>query len=175
MWPAPLGPAPGRVHCQAMATRGRITVESRGDAVAIHGSIDETSGLPDLLGHARDRRLVLDLGGVTFVNSLGVRDWIHMQTAAQRAGIAVELRRVAVPLIHQFNMITAARGRARVSSFFAPYACDACGREDALLIDAVAHARGLACLEPPAMACAECGGEMVFNDFPERYFSFLSV
>ena len=157
-----------------MTTR-RISVESRGDAVVIDGSIDETSGLVDLLSHARDRRLVLDLGGVAFINSLGVRDWMRLQAAAQRAGIALELRRVAEPLIHQLNVIIATRGGARVASFFAPYACDACGREDSLLIDAVAHAQALARLEPPAMPCADCGAEMAFNDFPERYFSFLSV
>lgn len=158
-----------------METRGRITVEPRGDVLAITGAIDETSGLVDLLGRARDRRLVLDLAGVAFINSLGVRDWIRMQAAAQRAGITIELRRVAQPLIHQLNMITATRGASRIASFFAPYACDACGREDSFLIDAVANAPRLARLEAPAVACDECGAAMAFNDFPERYFSFLSV
>jgi len=155
--------------------RGRISIEPQGDVLVIQGAIDKTAGLTALLEQARDRRLVLDLGGITFINSLGVRDWIRMQAAAQRGGIAVELRRVAEPLVHQLNMIIATRGAARVTSFFAPYACDTCGREDSLLIDAIAHARGLSQLEPPAMSCAECGAQMVFNDFPERYFSFLSV
>jgi anti-anti-sigma regulatory factor len=158
-----------------MATRGRISVEQHGDVLMISGSIDHTSGLLNLLAHARDRRLVLDLGGVTFINSLGVRDWIRLQGAAQRAGVAVELHRVAAPLIQQMNMIISARGAARVVSFFAPYACDACGHEASLLIDAVTHAQALARLDPPAILCAECGAMMVFNDFPERYFSFLSV
>jgi anti-anti-sigma regulatory factor len=154
--------------------RGRIAIESKGDVLLLAGPIDETSRLLELLDRSRNGRLVLDLGGVTFINSLGVRDWIRMQAAAQRAGIAIELRRVAEPVIHQLNMIIATRG-ARVSSFFAPYACDSCGREDSLLIDAVAHARALAELSPPPMPCAECGAQMAFNDFPERYFSFLSV
>jgi anti-anti-sigma regulatory factor len=158
-----------------MATRGRIKVEQQGDMLVISGSIDDTSGLLDLLAHARERRLLLDLGGVTFINSLGVRDWIRLQGAAQRAGVAVELHRVTEPLVQQMNMIIAARRGARVVSFFAPYACDACGREASLLIDAVTHAQGLARLQPPALGCAECGAMMVFNDFPERYFSFLSV
>jgi hypothetical protein len=156
-------------------TRGRISVETRGDALVLGGAIDETAGLVDLLERARDRRLVLDLAGIAFINSLGVRDWIRMQATAQRSGIAVELRRVAEPVIHQLNMIIATRGAARVVSFFAPYACDACGREDSVLLDAVAHARGLAQLQPPEAPCPECGAAMSFNDFPERYFSFLSV
>ena len=155
--------------------RGRLSIEPQGDVVALRGAIDESAGLTAVLDHAQGYRLVLDLGGVTFINSLGVRDWIRMQAGAQRAGIAVELRRVVEPLIHQLNMIIATRGTARVTSFFAPYACDGCGREDSLLIDAVTCARELASLEPPAMTCAECGAQMEFNDFPERYFSFLSV
>jgi len=157
-----------------MARRGRIMIESKGDVLIVSGPIDESARLLELLDRSRDGRLVLDLGGVTFINSLGVRDWIRMQAASQRAGIVIELRRVAEPVIHQLNMIIATRG-ARVISFFAPYACDACGREDSLLIDAVAHARALAEQNPPAMSCVECGARMAFNDFPERYFSFLSV
>jgi hypothetical protein len=143
--------------------------------LVLQGAIDESARLTDLLEHAHDRRLVLDLGGITFINSLGVRDWIRMQAAAQRTGIALELRSVSEPLVHQLNMIIATRGSARVTSFFAPYACDKCGHEDSLLIDAIAHARELSQLDPPAKSCTECGAPMVFNDFPERYFSFLTV
>lgn len=154
--------------------RGRILIETQGDVLVISGPIDESARLPELLDRATGGRLVLDLGGVTFINSLGVRDWIRMQAAAQRAGVTIDLRRVAEPVIHQLNMIIATRG-PRISSFFAPYACDGCGREESMLIDAVAHARGLAELSPPAVTCVECGAQMAFNDFPERYFSFLSV
>lgn len=139
----------------------------------LSGAIDETSRLIELLARAQGGRLVLDLAGVTFINSLGVRDWIRMQGEATRQTVAIELRRVAEPIIHQLNMIIATRGTATVTSFYAPYACDACGREESLLVDAVAHAAGLARLEAPAMACPECGAKMAFNDFPERYFSFL--
>ncbi len=157
-----------------METRGRMTIDLQGDALVIAGAIDETAALHELLGRAHGGRLVLDLAGVTFINSLGVRDWIRMQAAAQQTGLAVELRRVAEPLVHQLNMIIATRGTARVTSFFAPYACDNCGREESLLIDAVAAGEGLRRLEPPPMHCPECGSPMAFNDFPERYFSFLT-
>ena len=152
----------------------RLHVTPEGEALMLAGAIDETADLMGLLGRAQGGRLVLDLGGVTFINSLGVRDWIRMQATATQNNVKVELRRVAEVLIHQLNMIIATRGTARVTSFFAPYACDNCGREDSLLIDAVANAAGLAKLEPPAMKCPECAGAMAFNDFPERYFSFLS-
>ena len=155
-------------------TRGRITLERQDDAIVLAGAIDEAARLGELLGLASGGRLTLDLAGITFINSLGVRDWIHLQTAALRAGITLELRRVSEPLVHQLSMIIATRAASKVTSFFAPYACDSCGREDSLLIDAVAHAARLVHHEAPAMVCPECGGAMAFNDFPERYFSFLT-
>jgi anti-anti-sigma regulatory factor len=155
--------------------KSRMTVTEQGDALALAGAIDETAALHELLDRARGGRLALDLAAVTFINSLGVRDWIRMQAAAQKAGLAVELRRVSEPLVHQLNMIIATRGAAQVTSFFAPYACDACGREESLLIDAALHRDRLLRLDPPPMACPECAAPMAFNDFPERYFSFLSV
>jgi anti-anti-sigma regulatory factor len=156
-------------------TRSRMTVTEQGDALVLAGTIDETAALPDLVTRARAGRLVLDLAAITLINSLGVRDWIRMQAAAQKAGLEVELRRVAEPIVHQLNMIIATRGAARITSFFAPYACDACGREEALLVDAALYRDRLARLDPPSMDCPECGARMAFNDFPERYFSFLSV
>ena len=156
-------------------TRGRTILETTADAVVLRGPIDEGTALTGLLERARDRRLVLDLGGVTFINSLGLRDWIRMLAGAQRAAIAIELRRVAEPIVHQMNMILAARGGARVVSFFAPYLCGGCGREDAVLLETAAHAAALARRTAPRVTCTECGDPMEFNDFPERYFSFLPV
>jgi anti-anti-sigma regulatory factor len=155
-------------------TRGRMTIDAQGDQLVIAGAIDEAAALHEMISRAQNGKLNLDLAAVTFINSLGVRDWIRMQAAATQANIAVQLRRVAEPLVHQLNMIIATRGNAQVISFYAPYACDACGREESLLIDAVANGPALVRLEPPPMTCPECHAQMAFNDFPERYFSFLS-
>jgi anti-anti-sigma regulatory factor len=146
----------------------RLTVTEQGGALVLAGAIDETATIPELVARAHGGVLALDLADVTFINSLGVRDWIRMVSTAQQRGVQLELRRVSEPIIHQLNMIIATRGNARVTSFFAPYACDACGREESLLVDAAA-ARQAA----PPQTCPECGAAMVFNDFPERYFSFL--
>ena len=155
-------------------TERRLQVQAMGNQLVLTGAIDETAGLLDMLRHAHQGHLALDLAGVTFINSLGVRDWIRMQAAATQSGVQIEIRRAAEVIIHQLNMIIATRGTSRVTSFFAPYACDACGREESLLVDAVTYAAQLARLQPPQMMCPECGSAMAFNDFPERYFSFLS-
>lgn len=156
-----------------MTQVGRLTIHAEGDQLVLSGSLDETANVIELLGQAKGGRLALDLAGVTFINSLGVRDWIRMLAMAQTKALAVELRRVSEPIVHQLNMIIATRGNATVTSFFAPYACDKCGREDSLLVDVTANAAGLAKLEAPPQTCPECGAQMAFNDFPERYFTFL--
>lgn len=157
-----------------MTEARRMHVQPAGDHFVVSGAIDEHAGLNELLARAQGGRLVLDLAGVTFINSLGVRDWIRLQAAATQQRIQIELRRVAEVIIHQLNMIIATRGTSQVTSFFAPYACDACGREESLLIDAVANGASLAQMQAPPITCPECGAQMAFNDFPERYFSFLT-
>ena len=154
-------------------TKGRLQITPDGDQLVLAGSIDEAAAVGELLARATNNKLVLDLAGITFINSLGVRDWIRMQSQATKGGIAIELRRVSEPVVHQLNMIIATRGTSKVTSFFAPYACDNCGREESILIDAVAHGAALAKLEAPPATCPECKSQMAFNDFPERYFSFL--
>ncbi len=158
-----------------MTQTGRLTTNSDGAQLVLAGALDETANVIALLDQAKNGVLILDLAGVSFINSLGVRDWIRMLATATKQHIAVELRRVSEPIVHQLNMIIATRGTATVSSFFAPYACDKCGREDSLLVDVAANAAGLAKLEPPPQTCPECGAEMAFNDFPERYFTFIQA
>jgi anti-anti-sigma regulatory factor len=163
---------------EATETRGRLQitpVAGTPGKLMLAGSIDESAAVVDLVPRAVDRQLVLDLAGVTFINSLGVRDWIRMQQAAQKAQLAVRLDRVSEVLVHQLNMIIATRGSATVTSFYAPYACDACGREESILIDAIANAAGLISMQAPPATCPECKAQMAFNDFPERYFSFLAA
>lgn len=156
-----------------METRGRMQIVEDDGALELSGAIDETARLTELVSRISDGRLVLDLEGITFINSLGVRDWIRMQQAFAECRFRVELRAVSEPLVQQLNMIAAMRGNARVLSFFAPYACDTCGREESLLVDAIAHAASLAHMKAPPQTCGECGSVMVFNDFPERYLAFL--
>ena len=152
----------------------RLVITRGPDALVLTGVIDEGAYLGELLPGAGPGRLRLDLAGVTFINSLGVREWIRFLATAAANGVQVELARVSEPLIQQLNMIVAARGQAEVLSFYAPYACDACGREDSLLIDLATHRGRLAKGEAPPATCPECGAAMAFNDFPQRYFLFVA-
>jgi eukaryotic-like serine/threonine-protein kinase len=154
--------------------RLRVAPTSPGHVVLV-GVIDEHAHLLELLELAAPGgALHLDLEGITFINSLGVRDWIRFVTKAKHQGIALELGRVAEPMVQQFNMIIATRSGVRVTSFFAPFACDPCGREDSMCLDVDPDRAALRELKPPPVACPGCGAKMSFNDFPERYFAFLA-
>ncbi|MBP6628913.1 MAG: hypothetical protein KBG28_07400 [Kofleriaceae bacterium] len=164
----------GMVGTAAPPGTHRLSVQrSDADFLTLAGVIDETSRLTDLVLTATGR-LRVDLGGVTFINSLGVRAWIQFVAEAARAGVRLELYRVSEVMIQQLNMIVAARGRAEVHSLLAPYVCDRCGREESMLIDVGRDRHQLVAGQAPAMTCPECGAAMVFNDFPQRYFLFLS-
>ena len=152
-----------------------MSFEKRGDALFLAGAIDETAQLGKLLEHAADGSLVLDLGGITFINSLGVRDWIRMQQAAAAAKVRIELRRVAEPIVHQLNIVPATRGVSIVTSFYAPYECEDCDREHVMLLDVRTHGADLARRIPPQLACPDCKRPLVFSDPPELYFTFLTA
>ena len=150
-----------------------MSCQVQGDALVLAGRIDETTQLVALVAHARDRRLVLDLGGITFINSIGVREWIRMQQAAAAASVRIELRRVAEVIVHQLNIMPAARGVSMVTSFYAPYVCDDCDNEVPMLLDVYTHGADIAKQRPPAMTCPECKRAMEFAHPPDLYFMFL--
>lgn len=152
----------------------RMTCDVRGNHLTLAGAIDENAQLGRLLDHAKDGRLVLDLGGITFINSLGIRSWIRMQQQAEGAQLRIELRRVAEPLVHQLNIMPAARGVSIVTSFFAPYECDNCDAEHLMLLDVRDHGADLAKQQPPPMQCPDCKHAMDFADPPDLYFMFLA-
>lgn len=151
----------------------RMKCEVRGNQVTLEGVIDENAQLVRLVEHAREWTLVLDLGGITFVNSLGIREWIRMQQAAAAANVRIELRRVAEPIVHQLNIMPVARGVSMVTSFYAPYICEGCDGEHAMLLDVRTHGADIARKRAPALKCPECAHTMELVDPPDLYFMFL--
>ena len=155
------------------AASSRLMITTEPGRATLVGIIDERAELAPLLDRAESATLTLDLGDVTFINSLGIRQWMRFLTGAQNRGLRLRLRRVSEPMVQQMNMIESARGGAEIESFFAPYGCDGCGREDAVLLDASTHAALISRSTAPSMACPECGQMMVLQDLPKRYFLFL--
>lgn len=146
-----------------------VTVEPGAPTrMTLAGRIDDGAGLSLVATRVPAGDVVVDASGVTFVNSVGMRDWIRLVRVLTARGRVV-LERVADVLMTQMNLIPELKTSVRVASFHAQYACDACGAESAPAVDAVAHATSLAAMTAPRLPCPECGAAMQLADFPERY------
>ena len=154
--------------------RAPFTCRRDGEVFVLGGAIDERAQLVPLLRWANGKNLVLDVGGVTFVNSLGVREWVRMQAAARDAGVKLELRRVAEVLVYQLNIVPAARAASSIASFFATYVCDVCGNEQSELLEVARDRALLEAGKAPPAPCRACGMGARIGEPPELYVSFLS-
>lgn len=148
----------------------RLDVSISGPRLVIAGRIDDNSPLGDVATMLPPGDTWIDSSGVTFVNSIGMREWIRLLRALRERG-TVTLESIADVLITHMNVIPGLGPRVRIASFHAQYVCAGCGAEATPLIDAIAHAAALRRLEAPRFTCAECGGVMELADFPERYLT----
>ena len=148
-----------------------LTTRTYGSRIALEGSIDDAANVLAILDHAKNHQLVLDLGGVRFINSIGVREWIRFLAAATKQKTSIALHRVAVVVVHQMNLVPAARA-AQINSFLAPYICEECDAEREFELTPTEAKAGPK--EPPRQ-CVECKSAMVLRDPAAIYFAFLQA
>ncbi|MBA3451523.1 MAG: hypothetical protein H0T42_00335, partial [Deltaproteobacteria bacterium] len=117
---------------------GRLEAEVRGSRVVFAGRIDDSAvALGELLAHVPAGNVVLETSAVTFINSVGMREWMRLVRALRERG-TVTFEAVADVLITQMNLIPEFTGIA-IASFHAQYVCPACGNEATPLIDVATH------------------------------------
>jgi anti-anti-sigma regulatory factor len=160
----------------AKKTIGRLTATVQhapdGDVVVLQGEIDDQATLSDLADQL-GKKVVIDLRGVRFINSVGVREWILFLGLLNDRGKKIVLRSCSEPMVHQMSMVVEARGSAEVESFCAPFLCDDCASEQSLVLDVKSNLADLKAKNVPPQKCPDCGGQMTFDDFPNRYLLFL--
>jgi len=139
--------------------------------LAMSGRIDDSVNLGDLVEKIPPGDLVIDTGGVSFINSVGMREWLRLLRGLR--GRQITLERVADVLMTQLNMIADSSKGVRITSFHAQYACPKCGAETAPLVDAELYAQQLAQMQAPPLPCPECGSAMELGDFAERYLTIF--
>jgi DNA-directed RNA polymerase subunit RPC12/RpoP len=141
--------------------------------IAMAGRIDDSAALGELVAEIPAGGVVIDTSAVTFINSIGMREWMRLARALRDRGTPAVLERVADVLMTQMNMFPEFATSVQIVSFHAQYVCSACGAEAAPLVDAVARAAELRRLRPPRLPCPECGAQMDLGDFPERYLTIF--
>ena len=150
----------------------RLDVQIAGNRIVMVGRLDDSFSHGELAARIPAGDVVIDTAAITFVNSIGMREWLRLVRVLRERG-SIVLERVADVLLVQINMMGGLAAGVTVTSFHAPYVCPACGAESAPLVDAALHAQQLRALEAPRLPCPECGAAMELGDFPERYLSIF--
>ena len=148
-----------------------VRIDMAGSRVVLVGRIDDSCQLSEIAPQLPAGTITIDTEGVTFVNSVDMREWVRLLRALRERG-SVVLERVADVLMTPMNLLTELAG-IPIHSFHAQYACNACGAESAPLVDAVVHRAELVRMQAPKLPCPECGTRMELADFPERYLTIF--
>lgn len=139
------------------------------------GSITEEAK-PELmrLATAPRAKVLLDLAGVTSINSCGIRDWSFFLKTL-REGREVVFDRVTDEIIHTMNMVLNFHSRLPVRSLFRAYTCGNCGSEPHLHLSLGKDYELGVLPELPEPLCAKCGFKAEPVETDEEFFQFLVV
>jgi CheY-like chemotaxis protein len=144
-----------------------------GTTVVLHGDFTEITSFAALVARLGDGDDLIDfdLTSVRYLSSAGVRAWCLFL-----AGLGTrpyQFRHCSVAFASQAAMVPMVLGHGEVVSLEAPYLCERCDREEMRLLETGVIARDGERLLPPRLTCGRCGGELTFDDVPDRYFAFL--
>jgi DNA-binding response OmpR family regulator/anti-anti-sigma regulatory factor len=152
----------------AKLTQWQVVKDGERTRVVLRGDFTEATRFDELLP-AMVGRIVFDMAQVTYMNSLGVRAWCEFLRQARIQGY--EFHACSIPFVLQASMVRDVIGRGTVTSFFAPFHCIRCDHQEERLLQSAAILASN--LQPPTFKCPNCGGELEFDDLPERFFAFL--
>lgn len=154
-----------------------VKAQPEGDWVraVVSGPINEDakSTLQALVDSA-PKKVILDMGGVTHLNSCGIRDW-SIFLKALRANSEVVFERCTDEVVRTMNMVTNFHGRLPVRSLYRAYGCDHCGHEQNELFESGKDFQAGTVPKTAAKACAKCGKTTEPFEADEEFFQFLSA
>ncbi len=140
-------------------------------AIAVAGNVDEDANfVPVDIGAFT--QVVLDLQGVSAINSVGIREWIKWVKQIPTT-VQLTVRNCPKIVVDQINMVAGFLPPATViESFFVPYYADATGSEKMILFSNGKEFKGGA-LTPPGEVKDDSGEAMEMDVIEAKYFKFL--
>lgn len=156
-----------------MKFKATVTLEKDRTLVVMTGWLDERAELPEL-EEPSVGDVVVDLGAVTTVNSIGVRNWMQWQESlgAERNLILINCAPVVVKQINILDGFL--NKRTKVESIFVPYFCEDCGYEEVKLLN-IAEVKQSAGLSDvvESYKCPECSMNMALDMIKSQYLAFI--
>jgi anti-anti-sigma regulatory factor len=152
----------------------RLDVEGRGTTITLAGRLDERTLLGGVAAKVTTNEVAIDLSGVSFINSLGLREWVKLLRELKAKQLHVVLRRCSEAMVAQMNMIDDAATGVSIESMELPYVCEKCGFEGPALVEVREHQALLRKMEVPSLPCPECKEPMTFAEVAEQYLYFFT-
>jgi hypothetical protein len=156
------------------------SVKPDGDSLDLtfEGAIDEDVVFP-VIDLTSAKKINIDLKAITSINSVGIREWLDwIRPLADKA--LVTLVNCPKAIVFQFNMVEGfLPAKAVVGSFFIPFFCEKCDREDNVLVktgNEVTVSDGVAKVDfggKPPVNCKQASCEMEMDVTEAKYFQFL--
>ena len=142
------------------------------ERIVFTGPINEhfLGATKDIMDYPK-KEVVLDLGGVTYVNSVGVRCWLEfMREFSEERKITFD--RCSPEFISQVNMIPDLAMGSEILSFFVAFFCEDCDREEKrLFLSSVGH--DALAEKVNEQVCEECGRTMSCETDSDLCIRFL--
>jgi hypothetical protein len=146
-----------------------LTWNVNGTTVSLKGSLTEEADLMRLVEHLPGNA-VMDLAGLSRINSYGVRLWLDFVRAVPARLI---LDRCSVAFVAQLNLIANFSGGNTVRSVYVPYICSTCEEPFDVLVPTENSKKAPSL--PGPQRCKACGGDLEVDVPSEVYFHFLAA
>jgi len=144
-----------------------------GVTVSLQGDFTEITNFSALSKRLESERSIdFNAAAVRYISSAGVRGWCQFLKSLGDDK-TYTFRHCSIAFASQAAMVPMVIGSGEVLSVEAPYFCEACDREELRLLETKALLRDGEHIVPPQLSCSACGGELEFDDVPDRYFAFL--
>ncbi len=160
-------PPPPKLQIDKFADGGIVCLR-------LSGTIDEAFEGKKLAETLKAQTLVLDLGDIRKVSSFGIREWVDFINGVGKHSERIVLVECAPKIVDQLNMVANFAGTGRVYSFYAPYHCDYCDKDDRVLYQVDRDHEVIKSMKPPQRPCTQCGEMQYFNEDPITFFSYLA-
>lgn len=154
-------------------------VEGTNLILAFEGTIDEDVVFP-VVDVAGQSQVTIDLMGIKTINSVGIREWLNWIKPLSESS-SIVLMNCPKAMVFQFNMVEGfLPARSTVASFYVPFYCEKCDREDNVLFkvgEDVTVADGgelkISVDAKSRIGCAEAPCETEMDVTEAKYFQFL--